>query len=165
MTTVSGQAKPIKWIGRQKFKRTPGRPWQGQVEPIRIARSALADQIPSRDLYVSGAHRLYLDGKLVCAESLLNGRTISRCAPDNSDEIEYFHLELERHDVIIAEGALVKSFQAINANRERFDNFAEYIRLYGQMNDHEPFAAEIGFNGGRSILKHTARTSAVASYR
>jgi len=156
--TASGQSKPIKWVGRQKFKRAPGKPWQRQIEPIRIRRSALGEQVPSRDLYLSEAHRLYLDGKLVSAVNLVNGRTIRRCAPDDSDQIEYFNIELESHDIIIAEGAAVESFQAQNGNREKFDNFAEYIRLYGQMNDHEPFAPEIGFNGGRSIVKHTARS-------
>src|SRR5262245_45962543 len=40
VVTLSGESKPIKWIGRQQFKKsTDG--WPADFEPIRISRSAL----------------------------------------------------------------------------------------------------------------------------
>jgi len=45
------------------------------------------------------------------------------------EEVEYFHLELERHDVIFAEGAAAESFLD-DDSRGMFNNVYEYYRLY-----------------------------------
>src|SRR4026208_1768173 len=74
VVTLSGESKPIKWIGRQRFKKSTER-WPSDFEPIRISRFALDDQTPHRDLYVSPAHGIYIDGVLVRAKHLVNGRT------------------------------------------------------------------------------------------
>jgi Hint domain len=50
VVTVRGEAKPIKWIGRQSFKKS-GPAWQDSVMPIRIARGALDENTPHQDLY------------------------------------------------------------------------------------------------------------------
>src|SRR5688572_12435163 len=60
--THSGQEKPIQWIGRRSVQRESGKPWSRDVAPIRILRSALAEGVPHRDLYISPGHALYLDG-------------------------------------------------------------------------------------------------------
>src|SRR4029077_7522104 len=42
---------PVKWIGHRSF--TKGSPsWHWSVAPVRIARAALSDQYPRRDLYL-----------------------------------------------------------------------------------------------------------------
>jgi hypothetical protein len=40
--TRSGQAKPIKWIGRRQVQRDCGTQWSDEVAPIKVMRSALA---------------------------------------------------------------------------------------------------------------------------
>jgi hypothetical protein len=74
--TLSGESKPIKWIGRQQFKKSTAC-WPKDFEPIRISRSAIAEEIPHRDLYVSPMHALYIDEVLIPAKHLVNGRSIT----------------------------------------------------------------------------------------
>jgi len=79
--------------------------------------------------------------------------------PDGMDEIHYFHIELEQHEVIFAEGAAAETFQMVN-EREHFDNFIEYERLYGVDSRAPmlPYAPVVGgYNGHRSELKGMVR--------
>lgn len=131
IVTASGEAKPVRWIGRQRFRRARGRAWVARVLPVRIARGILDGVAPTRDLYVSQAHAILLDGKLVPAGSLVNGRTIVLERAADLATLDYFNVELDAHDVILAEGAPVETFLSANGNREMFDNFVEYERLYG----------------------------------
>lgn len=68
---------------------------------VLIIRSALGRDCPARDLYLSAAHALLIDGWLIAAGNLINDKTILRVPPG---EAEYFHIELARHDVVWAEG-------------------------------------------------------------
>ncbi|HET8996480.1 MAG TPA: Hint domain-containing protein, partial [Acetobacteraceae bacterium] len=124
--TRDGSAKPIRWIGRRSYSGAVPAGLR-DVEPVAIAAGALADGVPARELIVSPLHALYLDGVLVPAERLVNGRTIRR-RPD-IDPIRYFHIELERHDVLFAEGAPAESFVDCDS-RSMFHNAAEYDALY-----------------------------------
>src|ERR1700722_13036337 len=96
---------PVKWIGRQTFKKKAGSSWHWSVAPIRIARFALDDQYPRRGLYLSPKHSLFVDGVLIPVEHLVNGSSVAPARMDDSEIIEYFHIELETHEVIFAEGA------------------------------------------------------------
>jgi hypothetical protein len=131
VVTVSGAAKPIRWIGRQRFRRAEGRAWVAGVLPVRLSRGILGNGVPNRDLHLSQAHAVLLDGKLVPAGSLVNGRTIVLDRSADLSVLDYFNIELDAHDVILAEGAPVETFLSRGGNREAFDNFVEYERLYG----------------------------------
>jgi Hint domain-containing protein len=146
--TVRGYSLPIKWVGRQVFKRASEH-WHESVLPVRISRCALDDGIPHTDLYVSPAHRLYLDSVLIAAILLVNGRSIVRAMPDGRDQIEYFHIELEQHEVIFAEGAAAETLQVTNG-REHFDNFIEHERLYG-VDNHAPMLPYAPVVDGRRL--------------
>jgi hypothetical protein len=101
VVTISGEAKPIKWIGRRSYAAqliTGNR----AVLPIVVRAGALAPDIPVRDLWVSPRHALLLDGVFVPAELLVNAQTILQA--EAVDQIDYFHLEFEAHEVILAEG-------------------------------------------------------------
>ena len=75
------------------------------ARPVRIARSAIAPNVPQTDLYVSQAHALFFEGALVEAGCLINGATITLDEAGAFNELEYFHIKLDKHDVIYAEGA------------------------------------------------------------
>jgi Hint domain len=129
--TVRGEAKPIKWVGRQSFKKS-GPAWQASVLPIRIARGALDENTPHRDLYVSPWHALLIDGFLMRAMDLVNGTSIAPALPDGREVIEYFHVVLDSHEVVLAEGAPAETLLLTSAREyEAFANFAQYERLYG----------------------------------
>lgn len=151
--TLSGKAMPIKWIGHHIYRRT-GRHWSKAVVPIRIARFALDDRTPKKDLYLSARHAIFLDGMLVRAQDLVNGTTIMPVSPVGQDTLEYFHIMLDSHDVLLAEGAPVESSLLEGGNYEAFTNFAEFARLYpaDQCATMVPCAPYVGY-GGRGHLK------------
>jgi hypothetical protein len=118
----------IQWIGRYSFKKgDPSKGWVRSVLPIRIARSALAFDVPQADLYVTQTHAVLVDGVLVAAGNLVNGTTITRHDAAEVDTLEYFHIKLARHDVIYAECAPCETLLGVDENAA---NFADYLRQY-----------------------------------
>ena len=92
--------------------------------PILNRSGALGENVPHRDLRVSPEHALFIDGALVAADLLVNGASIVQC--EAPVDLEYFHVELARHDVILAEGAAAESFAACD-NRGVFANAVEFL--------------------------------------
>lgn len=70
---------------------------------------------------------MYLDNVLVPAVALVNGTSIMQA--EAMDEVAYFHIELESHDVIFANGAWSETF-VDDESRGMFHNAAEYAALY-----------------------------------
>ena len=141
--TRSGVARPIKWIGRRSFA---GRFILGRKDilPVCIKAGALGDAIPRRDLWISPHHAMFFadmffadvffaedgaSGALIEARDLVNGKSIVQA--EHADKVEYFHIELETHDVIIAEGALSETF-IDDDSRGMFHNAQEFHTLYPQ---------------------------------
>jgi len=88
------------------------------------ARSASAGNGQGGD-----AHAIYIDGILIRASNLVNGVTIMADAKPDALSLTYFHIELDTHEPILAEGLAVESYQRDNLHA--FDNADEYISLYG----------------------------------
>jgi Hint domain len=147
LPTMFGGMRPVQWIGRYSIKKSdPSKPWVKDVLPIRIARSALAPNVPHADLYVTALHSLLIDGVLAPAEMLINGTTITRYEASEYEELEYFHIKLESHDVVYAEGAPVETLLHVE---EFAVNFAEYLRQYGTPAAEEARCAPLVQIGGR----------------
>ncbi len=126
VTTLDGTAEPIVWIGRRSYAgRFLAR--QPRLLPVRIRAGALGDGLPHRDLLVSPCHAMFLDGVLVPAGSLVNGVTIVQ--ERLAERVDYVHIELARHDIILAEGAPSETFLD-DDSRTAFHNAAEYGVLY-----------------------------------
>ncbi len=124
--TASGEVRPVKWIGKRGYMPRVVAA-NKKTQPILFRAGSLADGIPCRDLFVSAQHAMFLDGVLVPAASLVNGSSIVRAASPGA--ILYLHIELETHDVILAEGAPAETF-IDDDSRGIFHNAAEFAKLY-----------------------------------
>lgn len=103
---------PIRRIDSFTVHRTETGDWPAGQRMIRVERGALADNVPSADLYVTESHAFFLDGALVRISSLANGVTIAFDDATERDSLDFFHVEFDRHEVIEAEGAPCESLQA-----------------------------------------------------
>jgi hypothetical protein len=156
--TVRGQALPVKWIGHRRFRRSNSS-WSGRVMPIRVSRHAIDDHTPHADLYLSPSHALFLDGVLMPVRVLVNGRSIAPALPEDTEVIEYFHVILDSHEVILAEGAPAESCFLEPGDHEDFTNFVEFERLYGRLAypPMTPFAPLVGTGSAREHLNGLLR--------
>lgn len=109
LLTVDHGFQPLRWVGSQTVAAI------GRLAPVRIAAHAIGNL---RDLTVSQQHRILSWGELkdgsgrtaecfIPAKKLVNGSTIRI---QEGGEIEYFHLLLDRHEVLLSEGIPTESF-------------------------------------------------------
>ena len=114
VTTLVNGSKPLRWIGRWAVSRAEmlSRP---ELQPVLFDAGVLGN---TRPLLVSPLHRMLLndwraqvyfgeDEVLIAAKGLVNGRTIRQILPE--DGVTYCQLLFDRHEVILAEGALSES--------------------------------------------------------
>ncbi len=125
VTTADGRAVPVKWLGRQTLA-----PLFKPLRLIRVAAGALGNGLPLLDLTLTADHALMIDGLLVNAGALVNGTTIT-VVTDLPERVTIYHVETDAHDVIVAEGTPTETFVDY-AGRRVFDNYAEYVALYGE---------------------------------
>jgi Hint domain len=93
---------------------------------------------------------------LVPVGNLINGTSIVRDERDH-DELDFFHIKLESHDVVYAEGAPADTLLNVN---EGAVNFADYFRRYGTPERQEiPCAPGVTYGGGRGEFKSTIRSA------
>jgi len=106
VSLADGGAAPIIWIGRRHVdcRRHPA---PERVWPVRIAAHAFGLGRPQEALFLSPDHAVFIDDVLVPVKLLVNGATI-RQVPVAS--VTYYHLELARHDVVLAEGLPVETY-------------------------------------------------------
>lgn len=126
LLTASGKHRPVRWIGRRSYAgrflaATPN------LQPIRFRAGSLGCDLPRRDLLVSPEHAMFLNGVLIPARLLVNGRTIVQ--ERHLEQVDYYHVELDSHDVILAEGAPSETF-VDNDSRGMFHNGAEWEQLH-----------------------------------
>ena len=116
---------PIKWIGRRHVD--CGRhPDPRKVWPVRIQVDAFGDRMPHRDLWLSPDHAVSVDGVLIAIRQLVNGTSIAQIEMATAT---YFHIELDRHDVLLAEGLPAESYLD-TGNRAAFENAGSSVQLH-----------------------------------
>lgn len=133
LTADHGYQK-IRWIGTRRV------PAQGKLAPIVFAKGAIGND---RELAVSPQHRMLVSGPqatalfdaaelLVPAKALVNDSTIR---PREGGWVEYFHILLDAHEVVFANGAPAESLylgpQALKGLSE--DGRAEILTLFPEL--------------------------------
>jgi hypothetical protein len=124
--------RTVLWLGSQAVSRRFADPLR--LNPIRIRAGALGEATPSRDLLVSPAHAMLVDGVLVQAGAMVNGSSVVR-ETATPEHWTYYHIELADHALVLAEGALAESF-IDNVERMAFDNWSDNLEAragHGQL--------------------------------
>lgn len=125
--SADGKQLRVKWIGRQTVSNTAAI----MNPPVMIHKDALGEGKPHSNLHVTAAHGMYIDGLVINAGALVNNDTIAFMSWNQLPKtVTYYHIETENHEVIVANGAETESYVDY-ISRQRFDNYAEYVALYG----------------------------------
>ncbi|MFE1601951.1 Hint domain-containing protein [Methylobacterium sp. ID0610] len=111
--TAAGALRPVRWIGRRTVD-CAGYPAADTVLPVRIRAGAMAPGLPDADLVVSPDHCLFFDDVLIPAKHLVNDATIVR---EDVGSVDYWHVELDDHDVLIANGMPAESYRDCGLHR------------------------------------------------
>ena len=116
---------PVIWIGHRQID-CRRHPEPRKVWPVRIQAGCFGQGLPSRDLFLSPDHAVLVEDVLIPVKYLINGTTI---AQTEVDEVSYYHIELERHDVLFAEGLPAESYLD-TGDRANFANGGVVVSAY-----------------------------------
>lgn len=114
--------QPVLWVGRSRFSAAAIRRNDG-LRPVRLRAGALGPGLPAEDLVLSRQHRVLVTGASV--ELLFGAReALAPChalvAPHASDippaGISYYHILLQRHEIIMSGGLWTESLLAADAS-------------------------------------------------
>lgn len=106
LITAAGVSRPVRWIGRRTLDLGPAN--ARFARPVLILPGAFGPGLPARPLRLSPLHGVFADGVLVPVTHLVNGATIIR--ESLTAAMTYFHIELDRHDILLAEGLPCESY-------------------------------------------------------
>jgi hypothetical protein len=124
-TVLGARAAPIIWIGHRVVD-CRRHPKPAQAWPVRISADAFGPGLPCRDLFLSPNHAVYVGEVLIPVQRLVNGTSITQVSIDT---VSYYHIELEQHDVVLAEGMPVESYLD-TGDRFNYANGGGAVRLF-----------------------------------
>jgi hypothetical protein len=114
---ADGGTAPVVWLGHRRIDcRHHARPQD--VHPVRVAAHAFGLDRPARGVLLSPDHAVLVDGVLIPVRYLLNDATL---AQRTVSSVAYWHVELDRHAVLLAEGLPAESYLD-TGNRAAFAN-------------------------------------------
>ena len=117
ITTFGGTHRPATWIGTGAVLATRGK--RGPATPVIVRKGALAPNVPTQDLRVTKGHSFLFDNVLIPVEFLVNHRSIAW--DDRAQEVTVYHVELDTHNILLANGAPAESYRD-DGNRWLFRN-------------------------------------------
>jgi hypothetical protein len=114
---------------------------------------------------LSPDHAVAWDGVLIPIRYLVNGASIVQ---EPHDAVEYWHVELARHDIILAEGLAVESYLD-TGNRSSFANGGPALRLHADFARHvwsKSACAKLALGGivCRQAREHLLRRAAALGH-
>ncbi|MCQ8241521.1 Hint domain-containing protein [Rhizosaccharibacter radicis] len=120
------ERSPLVWIGRTHAVADPALPDDLAGYPVRILAGAIEDGVPFKDMLVTPEHCLFLDGRFVPVRMLVNERSIFYDRSIRS--YHSYHIETDRHSVIMADGVLTESYLD-TGNRATFRQVGTVVGL------------------------------------
>ena len=145
--TVSGDRQRIAWIGH-RIVNCRSHPSQDRVWPIRISPQAFGDERPRRPLFLSPDHSIFVEDVLIPLKFLVNGTTVTQVAVNT---VTYYHIELPRHDVLLAEGLPAESYLE-TGGRHAFANSGLAVQLHPEFEPDPARVAMVWKNYGYAPL-------------
>lgn len=125
--TENGDFQVITAIYKQAFSRKQLL-MDERLRPVRITVGSLGAGLPKRDLLVSRQHRIKLQSRTLSrvtgySEVLIAAVRLTKLPgiylePDFGD-VEYYHIELNQHEIVYAEGTPVESY--LPDSEEQYD--------------------------------------------
>jgi hypothetical protein len=125
LIAATGESRKLIWIGHRTIDCTR-HPRPYDVWPVCVEAGAFGGGRPQRNLWLSPGHSVFVDGVLIPIVRLINGATVAQLSVDT---VTYFHVELESHDVILAEGLPAESYLD-TGNRNSFIEGGGALDLY-----------------------------------
>lgn len=131
VTPLDGKSQPVQWLGHRRVD-CRRHPQPRAVWPVRVKAGAFGPAIPRADLLLSPDHAVFVadagsgQGVLIPIRYLVNGRSI---AQEQRDAVVYWHVELPRHGVVLAEGLPAESYLD-TGNRAAFANGGDSLQLH-----------------------------------
>ncbi|WP_410217923.1 Hint domain-containing protein [Paracoccus sp. (in: a-proteobacteria)] len=119
VVTIDNGPQPIRWIGRRLIPALTDR--NVHLRPIRIAAGALGPHVPQTALTVSPQHRVLIRSAfaqdifgvpeiLAAAKQLVAVPGID--VADDATEVTYIHMLLQRHELVLSNGAVTETMYA-----------------------------------------------------
>jgi len=139
--------KPIVWIGHRSVD-CRRHPEPRKVWPVRVRAGAFGDGAPGRDLFLSPDHAVFVDESLIPIRHLINGSSIEQVP---TDAVTYYHIELPRHDVLLAEGLPAESYLDAG-DRSNFADNGGAMRLFADFSTRASDACALWEAYGRAPL-------------
>ncbi len=124
-TLLGGDTAKVVWTGHRVVD-CARHPNPEKVWPVRVAAHAFGRGMPAEDLVLSPGHAVYVDGVLIPVRLLANGRSVRQFL---TGRIAYHHIQLSRHDVLLANGMPAESFLE-SGDRTLFGNGGEVVALH-----------------------------------
>jgi hypothetical protein len=116
--TADGDIKPIRWIGARSAT-VSEMLLKKELRPVVIPAGAFGPNLPHSDLRLSRQHRLAVEGwqvemlfgteRALVRAGHLDGAGIRSVLP--KEAITYYHILLDQHDLLVANGLASESFQ------------------------------------------------------
>jgi hypothetical protein len=122
---ANGSIQTVTWLGH-RWVECGRHPRPRDIWPVRVSPGAFRANQPCRDLWLSPDHAVFVGGVLIPVRYLVNGATVVQEAKDS---IEYWHVELERHSVILADGMPCESYLD-TGNRAAFANGGNSVQFH-----------------------------------
>ncbi len=119
VVTLRGEERVMRrarWVGSRRIQAACFAGHE-DAHPIRIRAGAFAADLPRRDLLVTGEHCIHIEGGLIPARMLVNGRSIVR--DTRVADYTVHHVEFDSHAIMLAEGLATESYLD-TGNRDSF---------------------------------------------